>query len=78
WHVPLIIGLLPVLMHVALGVFFCGLVLHVRSLSTPGAALVSVIAFIAFIAYFGMTLLPILKPDCPYKTYLTLYSYSIS
>ncbi|KAF9008551.1 hypothetical protein BDZ89DRAFT_996880, partial [Hymenopellis radicata] len=25
WHVPLIIGLLPVLMHVALGVFFVGL-----------------------------------------------------
>ncbi|KAF9024371.1 hypothetical protein BDZ89DRAFT_125488 [Hymenopellis radicata] len=78
WHVPLIIGLLPVLMHVALGVFFFGLILHVRSLNTPGAALVSVIAFIAFVAYFGTTFLPILRPDCPYKTYLTLYSYSIS
>ncbi|KAF9031979.1 hypothetical protein BDZ89DRAFT_602250 [Hymenopellis radicata] len=78
WHVPLIIGILPVLMHVALGVFFFGLVIHVRALSTPGAVLVGVIGFIAFVAYFGTTLLPLFKPDCPYKTYLTLYSYSIS
>ncbi|KAF9021196.1 hypothetical protein BDZ89DRAFT_898936, partial [Hymenopellis radicata] len=32
WHVPAIIGLLPVLMHVALGVFFSGLIIHIRSL----------------------------------------------
>ncbi len=78
WHVPLIIGLLPVLMHVALGVFLFGLVIYVRALTTPGAILVGIIAFIAFVAYFGTTLLPIFKPDCPYKTYLTLYCYSIS
>ncbi|KAF8999546.1 hypothetical protein BDZ89DRAFT_920664, partial [Hymenopellis radicata] len=32
WHVPVIIGLLPVLMHLALGVFFGGLVLYLLSL----------------------------------------------
>ncbi|KAF9017310.1 hypothetical protein BDZ89DRAFT_380356 [Hymenopellis radicata] len=77
WHVPLIIGILPVLMHFALGIFFFGLVIYVRALSTPTASVVGVIAFIAFMAYFGTTLLPVFKPDCPYKTYLTLYSYSL-
>ncbi|KAF9018393.1 hypothetical protein BDZ89DRAFT_960150, partial [Hymenopellis radicata] len=28
WHVPIIVGLLPVLMHAAVAIFFCGLVLY--------------------------------------------------
>ncbi|KAF9030733.1 hypothetical protein BDZ89DRAFT_949358, partial [Hymenopellis radicata] len=32
WHVPLIIGLLPALMHVSLGVFLAGLIIFVWSL----------------------------------------------
>ncbi|KAF9018442.1 hypothetical protein BDZ89DRAFT_905720, partial [Hymenopellis radicata] len=32
WHVPAIIGLLPVMMHSALGIFFAGLVIHTRSM----------------------------------------------
>ncbi|KAF8889962.1 hypothetical protein CPB85DRAFT_1203139, partial [Mucidula mucida] len=32
WHVPVIIGLLPVMMHVALGIFFAGLILLLLSL----------------------------------------------
>ncbi|KAF9031943.1 hypothetical protein BDZ89DRAFT_1111610 [Hymenopellis radicata] len=51
---------------------------RIRQFSTSGAVLVGVIGFVAFVAYFGTTLLPLFKPDCPYKTYLTLYSYSIS
>ncbi|KAF8887408.1 hypothetical protein CPB85DRAFT_1232107, partial [Mucidula mucida] len=68
WHVPLIIGMLPVLMHIALGLFFGGLVVYVRSLSTPIAIVVGAIAFFAFVAYFGTNLLPLFKPTCPYKT----------
>ncbi|KAF8869206.1 hypothetical protein CPB85DRAFT_1262449 [Mucidula mucida] len=33
WHVSLIIGFLPVLMHLALGLFFAGLVIYLCSLS---------------------------------------------
>ncbi|KAF8887417.1 hypothetical protein CPB85DRAFT_292067 [Mucidula mucida] len=77
WHVPLIIGILPVLMHVALGLFFGGLVVYVRALSTPIAIVVGAIAFFAFVSYFGTNLLPLFKPTCPYKTYLTRYSYSL-
>ncbi len=77
WHVPLIIGMLPVLMHIALGLFFGGLVVYVRSLSPPIAIVVGAIAFFAFVAYFGTNLLPLFKPTCPYKTYLTRYSYSL-
>ncbi|KAF9024483.1 hypothetical protein BDZ89DRAFT_1186837, partial [Hymenopellis radicata] len=64
-------------MHVALGLFFGGLVVYVRSLSTPIAIVVGAIAFFAFVSYFGTNLLPLFKPTCPYKTYLTRYSYSL-
>ncbi|KAF9029697.1 hypothetical protein BDZ89DRAFT_920180, partial [Hymenopellis radicata] len=32
WHVPLIIGLLPVLMHLSLGIFFVGLIIFLAQL----------------------------------------------
>ncbi|KAF9029701.1 hypothetical protein BDZ89DRAFT_950306, partial [Hymenopellis radicata] len=32
WHVPLIIGLLPVLMHLSLGIFFIGLIIFLAQL----------------------------------------------
>ncbi|KAF8916386.1 hypothetical protein CPB85DRAFT_1193159, partial [Mucidula mucida] len=32
WHVPAIIGLLPVMMHIALGLFLSGLIIHTRAL----------------------------------------------
>ncbi|KAF9033743.1 hypothetical protein BDZ89DRAFT_545730 [Hymenopellis radicata] len=40
------------------------------------AVVVGAIAFFAFVAYFGTTFLPTFKPDCPYKTPLTIYSYA--
>ncbi|KAF9022075.1 hypothetical protein BDZ89DRAFT_1093352 [Hymenopellis radicata] len=48
WHVPLLIELLPVLMHAALGLFFIGLVIYLCSLSTVMAVHMSIIATGAF------------------------------
>ncbi|KAF9028796.1 hypothetical protein BDZ89DRAFT_951149 [Hymenopellis radicata] len=67
WHVPAIIGLLPVLMHVALGVFFAGLILLIQSLNTPAAAVVGLIVFFALLAYVGSNLFPVHDPSCPYR-----------
>ncbi|KAF8903779.1 hypothetical protein CPB85DRAFT_1540000 [Mucidula mucida] len=77
WHVPAIIGLLPVLMHVALGVFFSGLIIHIRSLSTPAASVVGLIVFFALLAYVGTNLFPVYDPSCPYKTPLSAYAYIV-
>lgn len=78
WHVPVIIGLLPVLMHVALGVFLGGLVLFLCSFSRPMAGVIGSIASGAFMIYSTTNLLPIFKSDCPYKTPLTLHCYDLS
>ena len=76
WQVPVIIGLLPVLMHIALGVFFAGLIVYLYSLNTAMSGVVTGIASTAFIVYFLTNLLPLYKPDCPYKTPLTIHSYA--
>ncbi|KAF9023903.1 hypothetical protein BDZ89DRAFT_1069568 [Hymenopellis radicata] len=69
WRVPLIIELLPVLMHAALGLFFIGLVVYLRSLSTA-------MAVGAFAVYLVTTILPVFYPDCAYKTPLSVHSFT--
>ncbi|KAF8988906.1 hypothetical protein BDZ89DRAFT_882817, partial [Hymenopellis radicata] len=68
WNVPVIIGLLPVMMHVALGVFLAGLIIFLHTLSNPIMSAISVMAFIALCAYVASNLLPVFKASCPYIT----------
>ncbi|KAF9026219.1 hypothetical protein BDZ89DRAFT_1161353 [Hymenopellis radicata] len=75
WNVPLIIGLLPVLMHLSLGIFFVGLVIYLHNLSGIIAATLGCIGGLAFLVYFSSNLLPLFFPDCPYKTPLSHYAY---
>ncbi|KAF8898310.1 hypothetical protein CPB85DRAFT_1439975 [Mucidula mucida] len=77
WHVSLIIGFLPVLMHLALGLFFAGLVIYLCSLSIAIAVDMGCIACAAYGMYFSCNLLPLFHPDCPYKTPLLLYGYRL-
>ncbi len=75
WHVPLIIDLLPVLMHAALGLFFTGLVIFLWSLSNVMAAHMAIIAIAAFGVYSITNVLPVFYPDCAYKTPLSVHSF---
>ncbi|KAF8872855.1 hypothetical protein CPB85DRAFT_1188316, partial [Mucidula mucida] len=68
WQVPLIIGLLPVLMHAALGLFFAGLVTLALSLHTGIAIVTSCIVGIALATYTITNILPVYNAACPYKT----------
>ncbi|KAF9007765.1 hypothetical protein BDZ89DRAFT_1168404 [Hymenopellis radicata] len=77
WHVPLIIELLPVLMHAALGLFFVGLIIYLSSLSAAMALAMAVIATSAFGMYFICSVLPMFHPDCAYKTPLSIHAYSL-
>ncbi|KAF8903782.1 hypothetical protein CPB85DRAFT_1012423 [Mucidula mucida] len=77
WHVPAIIGLVPVMMHMALGIFFAGLVIHTRSMSTPIALVVGGLVLCALLAYTGTNLVPVFNPTCPYKTSLSDYAYTV-
>ncbi|KAF9026227.1 hypothetical protein BDZ89DRAFT_41912 [Hymenopellis radicata] len=77
WHVPLIIGLLPILMHVALGVFLAGLVIFVCSLSTAMASALGCMTGTGALAYLVSNILPLFYTNCPYKTPLASYSFMI-
>ncbi len=77
WQMPVIIGLLPVLLHVSLALFFAGLVIFLFSLSMKVAWLVSIIGAATFMAYVIALILPLMDPYCPYKVPLTLYVHHL-
>ncbi|KAK0215531.1 hypothetical protein IW262DRAFT_1439870, partial [Armillaria fumosa] len=77
WHVDLIIGMLPVLMSLSLGIFLAGLVLFLIPLRVPIASAVGFIGFISFAAYFITNFLPIIYPSCPYRTPLVQYMFPV-
>ncbi|KAK0232735.1 hypothetical protein IW262DRAFT_1259543 [Armillaria fumosa] len=71
WHVLVIIDLLLVLMYLALGIFFVGLVIFLVPLR-PGLSWVTGIGTVAVYATYLITiLLPILYPQCPIRTPLS-------
>ncbi len=77
WQVPMIIGLLPVLLHVSLAFFFAGLVIFLFSLGMKVAWLISIIGAATFMAYVIALILPLVYPYCPYKVPLTLYVHHL-
>ncbi len=78
WHVPAIIGLLPVMMHIALGLFLLGLIIHTRALSPATCFVVSGLVLLTLLVYGGTNLFPVYNPACPYKTPLSHYAYVTS
>ncbi|KAJ7592117.1 hypothetical protein C8J56DRAFT_1131606 [Mycena floridula] len=75
WKVPVIIGLLPLLLHIALLLFFAGLVVFLGPMNQPLAIMVACIAGFSFIVYSVANILPLLFIDCPYKNPLSDYIY---
>ncbi|KAJ7647059.1 hypothetical protein FB45DRAFT_1099575, partial [Roridomyces roridus] len=71
WHVPAIINALPLLLHVALLLFFAGLVLLLWPLDLGITLATWLIVSLAYIAYLASVLLPLLYPDCPYQHPIT-------
>ncbi|PBK88323.1 hypothetical protein ARMGADRAFT_937399 [Armillaria gallica] len=68
WQVPMIIGMLHVLLHVSLALFFAGLSIFLFSLPMKVAWLVSVMSA-TYTAYVIALILPLIHPYCPYKVY---------
>ncbi|KAK0196039.1 hypothetical protein F5146DRAFT_315306 [Armillaria mellea] len=67
WHVLVIVGLLPVLMHLALGIFFVGLTVFLVPLRPGLSWVIGVGTVAAYTAYLISIFLPILYPQCPYR-----------
>ncbi len=77
WQVPMIIGMLPVLLHISLALFFAGLAVFLFSLGMKVAWLVSIIGAATYVAYTIALILPLIYPYCPFKVPLTLYIHSL-
>ncbi|KAK0474766.1 hypothetical protein IW261DRAFT_1369069 [Armillaria novae-zelandiae] len=68
WHVQVIIGLLPVLMHLALAIFLVGLVLFLQPLRQALSWTICAGTTLVYAMYMVAAILPILFPQCPYRT----------
>ncbi|SJL04803.1 uncharacterized protein ARMOST_08174 [Armillaria ostoyae] len=68
WHVQVIIGLLPVLMHLALAIFLSGLVIFLQPLRAALSWVICAGTVLVYTAYVVATILPMLFPQCPYRT----------
>ncbi|KAK0190053.1 hypothetical protein F5146DRAFT_649443 [Armillaria mellea] len=77
WQVPMIIGLLPILLHISLGLFFTGLCIYLFSLHVVIAYTVASLSGIVYAAYLIFLFLPLFHYNCPYKTPLMDYLFSI-
>ncbi|KAJ3774913.1 hypothetical protein FB446DRAFT_786531 [Lentinula raphanica] len=71
WQVLTIIGLLPVIMHVSLALFFFGLIIFLVPLHLELALIIGSITFVVYGLYIISNVLPVLIPQCPYQTPLT-------
>ncbi|KAH9831819.1 uncharacterized protein C8Q71DRAFT_714794, partial [Rhodofomes roseus] len=68
WHVPEIIGLLPLLLQVALALFLVGLVLFLWTLNGAIAYLMMVLISVLLAFTAATALIPLVEIDCPFKS----------
>ncbi|KAK0227823.1 hypothetical protein IW262DRAFT_1454998 [Armillaria fumosa] len=68
WHVQIIIGLLPVLMHLALAIFLSGLVVFLHPLRAALSWIICAGTAVVYVAYVLAAVFPIIFPQCPYRT----------
>ncbi len=68
WRVPLIVGLLPVLLHLALYVYLVGLSIYLYNLHRSISWIIVAMTVAALIVYFTTNAIPIIQPQCPYHT----------
>ncbi|KAK0442518.1 uncharacterized protein EV420DRAFT_1341015, partial [Desarmillaria tabescens] len=78
WRVGAFIRLLPLMLHLSLFLFFIGLVLSLLPQQQKTSIVVGIISIITFIVYVVTNTLPIIYPDCAYKTPLSLVAYVIT
>ncbi|KAK7440421.1 hypothetical protein VKT23_017059 [Stygiomarasmius scandens] len=68
WKMREIIGMLPIILHLSLAVFFIGLALFVSELQHRSVSLIVVIiAAISFGMYLGSAIIPVIWIGCPYR-----------
>ncbi|KIK59960.1 hypothetical protein GYMLUDRAFT_1000381, partial [Collybiopsis luxurians FD-317 M1] len=67
WKVPEIIGILPLILHASLALFFIGLSLYVSELHQSLCWIVVTVTILAFSMYLGSIFLTPIWLECPYR-----------
>ena len=78
YKIPLIVGLLPTLLHLSVFLFFGGLVITFHTIHKKVAIAVDAAVGVSGLAYIVMSILPCLDVKCPYRTPISQmlwYSY---
>ncbi|KAG8798299.1 hypothetical protein FRC17_007515, partial [Serendipita sp. 399] len=76
WRLDMIIGALPILLHVSVLLFFVGLIVWMWGVDHFVFGVVIVCGTIAGLFYIITTALAVLCPTCPYRTPLASWTYS--
>ncbi|KAG8810091.1 hypothetical protein FRC19_004787, partial [Serendipita sp. 401] len=75
WYIRGIIGLLPVMMHASLFIFFIGLVIFLKALDHIITWVVLCLAGISYLAYLASNIFPMRYLNCPFRTPISEYVY---
>ncbi|KAG6902091.1 hypothetical protein C0995_004442 [Termitomyces sp. Mi166 len=67
WHVPALINALPLLLHVALLLFFAGIVVLLWSVNLATTLATLLIVAFAYIFYLASVFISVIYPGCPYQ-----------
>ncbi|KAJ8456764.1 hypothetical protein ONZ51_g11929 [Trametes cubensis] len=73
WRLPTLLSFLPILLHIALLLFFASLVDFVWDLNTTLATFCAFLVCTACLAYVTANILAYVYPDCPFKTSVTVF-----
>ncbi|KAF8594060.1 hypothetical protein BDV93DRAFT_423100, partial [Ceratobasidium sp. AG-I] len=71
WKTEVIISVLPIIMHAALGLFLLGLIIFLRELHDLIYVAIAIVGAVTLAFYVGTTLMPLRYPFCPYETPLS-------
>lgn len=71
WKMATFIEVLPTMLHFALILFFVGLVAFLFEANVVIAVVVAAVVFLGAIVYTTITVLPLIRLDCPYRTPLS-------
>jgi hypothetical protein len=75
WHVRAIIGLLPLMMHMSLCIFFIGLVIFLKPLDGVITWVVCSLSGTSYGLYIVSNTLPMIILNCPFRTPVSEYSF---
>jgi hypothetical protein len=75
WGVPIIIGFLPILLHISLFLYLVGLVVFLVPLDQVIGTITLVLTGFSATFYLVTNILPVVFPECPYQTPISNYIY---